>query len=186
MDSLCRANPNMPRWDAIHTTIIRNNRFRCDHGWDIDLDDGSSNYEIYNNLCLNRGIKLREGFYRIVENNIMVNNGFHPHVWFENSEDVFRRNIVGRGHADIRLKGWGKEIDHNLFPNEESLLKAQIYNVDAHSTYGDPQFKDPETFDFSVSADSPALELGFVNFAMDEFGVQGSLKSLAKIPHLPD
>ena len=31
----------MPLWDAMHTTIIRNNRFRCDHGWDIDLDDGS-------------------------------------------------------------------------------------------------------------------------------------------------
>ncbi|MCO5240744.1 MAG: hypothetical protein M9904_11895 [Chitinophagaceae bacterium] len=36
--------------DAQKQTIIRNNRFRCDHGWDIDLDDGSSNYHIYNNL----------------------------------------------------------------------------------------------------------------------------------------
>ncbi|PJF32922.1 MAG: peptide-binding protein, partial [Phototrophicales bacterium] len=84
MDSLTMANPQMPLWDAIHTTIIRNNRFRCDHGWDIDLDDGSTNYHIYNNLCLNGGIKLREGFYRVVENNIMVNNSFHPHVWFAN------------------------------------------------------------------------------------------------------
>jgi hypothetical protein len=55
MDSMTTANPDMPNWDAIHTTIIRNNRFRCDHGWDIDLDDGSSNYHIYNNLCLNGG-----------------------------------------------------------------------------------------------------------------------------------
>ena len=29
---------------------IRDSRWRCDHGWDIDLDDGSSNYDIYNNL----------------------------------------------------------------------------------------------------------------------------------------
>lgn len=111
LDSLVAANPDMPRWDAIHTTIIRNNRFRCDHGWDIDLDDGSSNYELYNNLCLNGGIKLREGFYRTVENNIMVNNGFHPHVWFKNSDDVFRKNIVMTRHKDIWLSGWGKEID---------------------------------------------------------------------------
>jgi len=186
MDSLTKADPNMPLWDAIHTTIIRNNRFRCDHGWDIDLDDGSSNYEIYNNLCLNRGIKLREGFYRVVENNIMVNNGFHPHVWFEESGDIFRRNILQGGHADIRLQGWGKEIDYNLFPDEESLLKAQIFNVDANSSYGDPLFTDPENYDFSVGPASPALELGFVNFAMDEFGVQGPLKSLAKVPDLPD
>ena len=32
--------------------IIRNSRWRCDNGWDIDLDDGSTNYQIYNNLCL--------------------------------------------------------------------------------------------------------------------------------------
>ena len=35
--------------DSLGKTIIRNSRFRCDRGWDIDLDDGSSNYEIYNN-----------------------------------------------------------------------------------------------------------------------------------------
>ena len=40
---------------------------------DIDLDDGSSNYHIYNNICLNGGLKLREGFYRTVENNIIIN-----------------------------------------------------------------------------------------------------------------
>jgi hypothetical protein len=65
---------------VVKPIILRNNRFRCDHGWDIDLEDGSSNYLIYNNLCLNGGIKLREGVSRVVENNIMVNNTFHPHV----------------------------------------------------------------------------------------------------------
>src|SRR5690606_31267137 len=64
MDQMVADNPEMPLWDAIHMTIIRHNRFRCDHGWDIDLDDGSSNYGIYNNVCLNGGIKLREGFHR--------------------------------------------------------------------------------------------------------------------------
>ena len=115
MDSLTLENPKMPLWDAVHTTIIRNNRFRCDHGWDIDLDDGSSNYHIYNNLCLNRGLKLREGFYRVVENNIMVNNSFHPHVWFSNSEDVFTKNIMMKKYADIRLDSWGKTVDYNFF-----------------------------------------------------------------------
>ena len=88
----------------MHTTIIRNNRFRCDHGWDIDLDDGSSNYKIYNNLCLNRGIKLRKGYYRTVRNNIMVNNTFHPHVWFTNSSDVFTNNIVMKNMRVSELK----------------------------------------------------------------------------------
>lgn len=40
------------------------------------------------------GLKLREGYDRIVTNNIIVNNTLHPHVWFRHSEDVFKHNIV--------------------------------------------------------------------------------------------
>ncbi|WP_339924442.1 peptide-binding protein [uncultured Cyclobacterium sp.] len=187
IDSLVQANPEMPYWDAIHTTIIRNNRFRCDHGWDIDLDDGSSNYHIYNNLCLNGGIKLREGFDRVVENNIMINNGFHPHVWFANSQDVFRKNITMTKHFPIRLTGWGKEVDYNLFPDAVSLALAQENNTDAHSLYGDPKFVSPETGDFTVAENSPVLQLGFKNFPMDNFGVQkAELKAIAKQPYIPE
>ncbi|WP_117882453.1 PDZ domain-containing protein [Aureibaculum luteum] len=186
MDSLTTSNPNMHTWDAIKTTIIRNNRFRCDHGWDIDLDDGSSNYHIYNNLLLNNGLKLREGFNRVAENNIMVNNSLHPHVWFKNSEDVFKHNIVGKAYQDVRLLGWGKELDYNFFPTEETLLKSQIYDRDLHSTYGDPMFIDPANLDFTVAENSKALSIGFKNFPMDQFGVQkAALKSIAKTPEIP-
>lgn len=187
MDSLTSANPDMPKWDAINTTVIRNNRFRCDHGWDIDLDDGSSNYHIYNNLCLNRGVKLREGFNRVVENNIMVNSSLHPHVWFEQSEDVFKHNIVSDAYQDVRVNGWGKELDYNLFPNEAALLKSQIYDRDLNSLFGDPQFRNPSELDFSVEGDSPAFEIGFKNFPMNEFGVKSpDLKKLAKTPEVPE
>lgn len=186
MDSLTTANPTMPKWDAIKTTIIRNNRFRCDHGWDIDLDDGSSNYHIYNNLLLNSGLKLREGFYRVVENNIMVNNSLHPHVWFAKSEDVFKHNIVSDAYQDVGLLGWGKELDYNFFPSEEAMLKSQIYDRDINSIFGDPLFKNPENLDFSVPDDSPALKIGFKNFPMNQFGVQKeSLKAIAKTPEVP-
>jgi hypothetical protein len=183
---LVTQNRKMPLWDAMHTTIIRNNRFRCDHGWDIDLDDGSSNYEIYNNLCLNRGIKLREGYYRTVRNNIMVNNTFHPHVWFLNSGDVFIHNIVMKKYAGVRLKDWGKRIDSNLFPNKAALLKAQGNHTDANSVFGNPLFINPKSGDFTVKENSPALKIGFKNFPMDQFGVQkSSLKAIAKQPEIP-
>ncbi len=183
MDSIVAAHPDMYKWDAIKTTIIRNNRFRCDHGWDIDLDDGSSNYHIYNNLLLHNGLKLREGLNRVVENNIIVNNSLHPHVWFENSEDVFKHNIVSDGYKDIRLSGWGKELDYNLFPNEVALMKSQLYDRDKHSIYGDPMFKNPKNLDFTVAANSPALKIGFKNFPMHQFGVQKpELKAIAKTP----
>ncbi len=187
MDSLVKQNPKMPLRDAMYTTIIRNNRFRCDHGWDIDLDDGSSNYEIYNNLCLNRGIKLREGYYRVVKNNIMVNNSFHPHVWFSNSEDVFTNNIVMKKYADIRLKGWGKEVDYNLFPNKKALERSRDKGTDTNSLYGNPLFVNPKNGDFTVKDSSPALKIGFKNFRMDNFGVQNpKLKAIAKEPEIPD
>ena len=186
MDKIVEENPNAPYWDALHTTIIRNNRMRCDHGWDIDLDDGSSNYHLYNNLCLNGGIKLREGLYRRVENNILINNGFHPHVWFKNSGDVFRRNIIMTEHKDIRLLGWGKEVDYNLFPDQIALEMAHQNATDAHSSFGDPQFIDPDHGTFAVAENSPAIGVGFVNFTMDQFGVQiPELKKHSKSPKIP-
>lgn len=186
MDSLTENNPKMPLWDAIHTTVIRNNRFRCDHGWDIDLDDGSTNYKIENNVCLNGGIKLREGFYRTVENNITINNSFHPHVWFKNSGDVFKRNIVLTDYKDIWLRGWGKEVDYNFFPDKKALEKAQKNKTDIHSSFGDPMFTDVENADYTVLENSPALKVGFVNFPMDKFGVKDKhLKALARQPITP-
>lgn len=186
MNEITTANPEMVLWDAIHTTTIRNNRFRCDHGWDIDLDDGSTNYHIYNNLCLNSGLKLREGFHRVAENNIMVNNSLHPHVWFANCEDIFRHNVIGDTYQDVGLLSWGKEMDYNLFPNEAALAKAQLYDADMHSIIGDPQFKDPKNLDFTVAENSPAMKIGFKNFPMDQFGVKkASLKAMAKTPEVP-
>ncbi len=181
MDSLALHHPSMVLWDAAHTTIIRNNRFRCDHGWDIDLDDGSTNFHIYNNLCLNGGLKLREGFNRLVENNIMVNNSFHPHVWFLKSGDIFRRNIVMAPYADISLEAWGKEVDFNLFPNQDAWQRALKNGTDQHSAAGDPQFKNASKGDFSVGGNSPAIKLGFKNFPMNEFGVTSpEFKMIAK------
>lgn len=186
MNKITTDNSEMPYWDAIHTTEIRFNRFRCDHGWDIDLDDGSSNYIVSNNVCLNGGIKLREGFYRTVENNIMINNSFHPHVWFHNSGDVFRKNVVMTDYKDIRLSGWGKEVESNLFPNEKALKKAQKNGTDSNSAFGNPMFENPEHGNYTLAANSPAFKIGFQNIPMNKFGVQKlSLKAIAKIPEFP-
>jgi len=186
MDSLVSVHPELIRLDAQQPVIIRNNRFRCDHGWDIDLDDGSSNYHIYNNVCLNGGLKFREGFDRIAENNILVNNSFHPHVWFKSSGDIFRKNIVMRPYAPIGIHEWGKEIDYNLFPDEAALQKAQANGTDKHSLFGDPGFRNPETGDYQVRSNSLALKLGFQNFPMNQFGVQKpALRALAQTPKFP-
>ena len=186
MDEFAKEHPQMVFRDATETTVIRNNRWRCDHGWDIDLDDGSSNYHIYNNLCLHGGLKLREGFARTVENNIMVNNTFHPHVWFANSQDIFRHNIVTTPYRPIQVKEWGKETDTNFFVTKQGLEQAQKRGTDLHSLYGDPLFIAPEKGDYRVKENSPALKTGFRNFDMEHFGVQcPHLKALAATPELP-
>lgn len=125
-----------------YTSIIRNNLFREPHSANqlgIDLDDGSSHYHIYNNVCVGISIKLREGDYRLVENNIFFKPSNPPafHQGYEENHDRFLRNIIVT--SSTLSRGFGKssvpgdfyqvtlpplkspfiaEIDHNLFFND--------------------------------------------------------------------
>ncbi len=187
VDQRVNANPSLPLLDVVEPITLRNNRWRCDHGWDIDLDDGSTRFVLENNLCLNGGIKLREGFQRRVENNVMINNSFHPHVWFARSGDIFRHNIVMAGYYPIGMpKIWGQEVNSNLLPNAAALAQAHELGVDSRSQAGDPAFRDPARGDFQVKSGSPALAIGFKNFPMDRFGVQAPrLRAHARKPLMP-
>ena len=141
------ATKNLVLLDCVQQNVLRNNRWRCDHGWDIDLNDGSSNYWIYNNLCLNGGIKNREGYLRIDENNITVKNGFHAHVWLRGCQDVVRRNIFWQGYE--MSPAVGKEVDNNLFqvsgltePRPAKELQKGS-RMDTHSVEADAMFVEP-------------------------------------------
>ena len=122
-----------------------------------------------------------------------MNNSLHPHVWYGNSEDVLRRNIVFAAYRPIRVnKPWGKQCDLNLLhkpgqtrPSPASSLQQQS-GLDANSIEVDVMFMDPANGDYRVGNGSPALKLGFRNFPMDQFGVQKpSLKAMARTPQLP-
>lgn len=184
------AEPSLPFLDAVKTTVIRDSRWRCDHGWDIDLDDGSSNYDIYNNLLLNTGLKLREGFRRHAWNNVAPFGRLHPHVWFRRSRDQVTGNIFAGSHATARMSTPyvdGTTVDRNFFASEEQsiLNRSAKLGWDQNSVLGNPMFIDPAKGDFRVKEGSPALKLGFKNFSMDQFGVKKpSLKAIAKTPEL--
>ncbi len=192
----------LSRLDNHHPTVIRNNRFSHTvgtHSFGIDLDDGSSNYHVYNNLTLGCSFKLREGFYRVVENNIFV-GPFPPgkHVCFEDNQDIIRRNIIvntvdrevfsGIGFLPSGIAQWDYNlyyakagapifkpgVDAKSFPafgEVMSLGEWQAIGFDRNSIAGDPLFVDPEAGDYRVQPESPALALGFKNFPMDQFGV---------------
>lgn len=187
---MCRivaGNPGLVLADALSTVVIRYNRMRCDRGWDIDLDDGSSNYHIYRNLLLNGGIKLREGLFRVVENNVLVNNTFHPHVWFKNSGDVFRNNIVMSAYQPVNLQQWGTEVDYNIFTSPLALDAARRSGTDSNSVYVPLEFVNPSCGDFRVKPEFVTVfRCGFQNFDMMNFGVVSSrLESLARRPKFP-
>ncbi|MDP4778488.1 MAG: PDZ domain-containing protein [Opitutales bacterium] len=185
--------PTLPFLDAMKTTTIRDSRWRCDHGWDIDLDDGSTNYDIYNNLMLARGLKLREGFRRHAWNNITVNNGLHPHVWYDGSKDQVYSNIFMAAHRPARMTTPyttdGTRVDGNLYATDEASVMRVSSKTgwDKNSIYGDPMFVDPANGDFRVKDGSPAFNIGFKNFPMDQFGVKKpSLKAIARTPIIPE
>jgi hypothetical protein len=126
--------------DSIETIHIRNNRIAnlrpaiSAGNWTIDLDDGCSNYHVYNNLSLGSTLKLRDGFFRKVYNNIHVSAvplGWH--CWPEDNGDTFERNITVVAGAPegsniptsemIKAAGtmsphpWGKRHAQNLWWN---------------------------------------------------------------------
>jgi hypothetical protein len=174
--------------DNHKVTYIRHNRFSHPggHSWGIDLDDGSSNYHLYNNLCLGMGFKLREGFHRRVENNIVIDGFGGFHVWFKDCDDVIARNIIV-DETPYRFIAadpeYARQIDYNLFYSENGMPEVsgvgdimsfeqwQQKGFDVHSLVADPMFVDAKHGDFRVKPGSPALKLGFENFRMDNFGV---------------
>ena len=167
--------------DAWKTTIIRNNRFHYDQPerFGIDLDDGCTNYEVYNNLVLNASIKLREGFGRVAYNNIMINEPAEFHVWYDGAGDTFINNIILNDRAynpvSISIGTANSTIDENLFYNAgEPVSIAFNGATDANSLTANPLFVAPAVNDYTVADDSPAIGLGFVNFPMDQFGKPGS------------
>ena len=176
--------------DVIDTITIHDSRMhfagRVDGGstFGIDLDDGSTNYDIYNNLCLNMGIKLREGFHRNVHNNILVNGQFNLHCTYEDSYDTIEKNIVIKG-TPYSLAATGESrfavsedvIDNNWFYDFGMKTNFPEFwenlGYDENSVNADPMFADPSSNDYTVTNEAIMEQIGFENFPMDQFGKPG-------------
>ena len=191
---------------AKFTNIVRNNRFRDKskialgeyENLGIDMDDGSANFHVYNNLCIGVGVQNRDGSHRLVENNIFINPqaGISYHVGHVNNQDRFVRNIVvispklenfGNHSGNFYQmlyppdKGqWVTQVDYNVLYNDSGPIVAtkdysfeewREHGLDRNSVVADPLFVDPANGDYRVKPESPALELGFENFDMDNVGL---------------
>lgn len=165
--------------DVIEKNVIRHNRISHTSEFGVDLDDGSSNYEIYDNLFLGTGVKLREGFGRTVRNNIIINGPINIHVSYAGNDDVVQNNvIIAKTPYKFISPNSGSKTNFrgNLLYFGGQTLDVQAYGESKDTDYitGDPLFANPNAHDYTLKALSPALQQGFQNFDMDTFGVKGA------------
>ena len=181
---------DISKLDAYQKTTIHNNRFyhniKNGHSWGVDLDDGSTNYEIYNNLILGIGIKLREGFDRIVHNNIIVNGRVEIHVPYELAKDRIYSNLfVGdcpwgfAGCDEARFLTTKDYVDKNWYFNFSKRINLPSWSFfnnsemiyDKGGILGDnPDFVDIMNNDYTIQNKAAMALVGIENIPMDSFG----------------
>lgn len=152
------------RHDAIETTKIHNNRISGDKGkyysFGIDLDDGSTNYDVYENLLLGLSIKLREGFDRTVHNNVIIDDLMEKHTTYALNNDQYYDNIIvyERGFNTFAVNsGETTTYDRMYYYNADGPVRDAYGNVNTSNL--DPLFNAPEKNDYTVAAGSPVFTL---------------------------
>ena len=180
---------DLSKIDAVSVTKIHDNRFYHDSDYGptfgIDLDDGSSYYEIYNNLGLGIGIKLREGFNRKVYNNIFVGGKIDIHCTYRQAKDWIKNNIIINkepwrfaGQTDGEEKRVTKgeyTINNNwyFYPGELIELPKWFdkYGYDKNSISNeDPKFANAKENDYTIGNSAIFDKINFKPFSMDQFG----------------
>ena len=75
-------------------------------------------------------------FGRFVENNVMVDESFNPHVWFAESGDIFMHNIVWTAYRPAKMPRppWGQEMDYNLVQKDGTLTNVPAIRLQQPTT----------------------------------------------------
>ena len=165
------------QYDAMETTVIEHNRITGYAGFGFDLDDGSTNYHIFDNLCLGVGIKCREGFDRLVENNILVDAPLDIHCQYAYNNDCYRRNLILYSDP-VRYAGGAEEKATTLYENNFYLAQGQwkVYGKENSVQELQPVFMDEKDNDYTIMNEAFLQKSGFHNFYMgkDAFGKPGA------------
>jgi hypothetical protein len=177
-------------------TVVRNNVFHDVYaysygGWGLYTDEGSSNILFENNLVYRvktGGFHQHYGKENIVRNNILAFSKLYQ-LQATRVEDhlsfTLENNII-YWETGVLLSGRWDQVKHisrnNCFWNaadqkvrflDKTLEQWQAAGHEQGSIIADPQFQDPQQYDFRVPPDSPALKTGFKPFDYSGAGVYG-------------
>ncbi len=160
-------------------------------GWGLYTDEGSTEILLENNVVYNTktgGFHQHYGRENIVRNNILAYAGTAQVIRSREEDHIsfdFQRNIVYCDNGLILGGNWGNgnyRIDGNLYWDTSGddadfgghfFEEWQQLGRDEHSLFEDPQFEDPEHFDFTLKPGSPAFKLGFEPIDVSEIGLYG-------------
>lgn len=175
--------------DAVKPTEIVNNRLYATKGFGIDLDDGSSNYIIRNNVCIGVGIKIREGFYRKVSGNALFHSALDVHCAFYKCDDIAENNAFISSkkclNPVIMNKGNNFLMKNNFYINSMSprkYEKAPIYSGCDNIDYFDYSWLKEVTFGkidicsdigSQVMSARPTIEYQDTNISADRIRIKG-------------
>jgi hypothetical protein len=179
---------------TVHDNVIHDVNSYSYGGWAIYFDEGSEGIVAERNLCWNTtdgGFNQHYGVGCIVRNNIFAWNRTRGAVRMERAvvQDVpctlnFLNNIVivkgsplaGRG---VRNVGgvWAGNLwyDFSGKPDFDGLdWNGWVASgKEILGKYADPQFENPEAFDFRLKPSSPAFALGFKPWDSSKAGSSG-------------
>ncbi len=176
-------------------TVVRNNIFHdidtaTYGGWGLYTDEGSSDIVMENNLIYNAetgSFHQHYGRNNIIRNNLMIESKLHQ-VQRTRTEDhlsfTFTQNIVyWTNDSPLLGSNWRDDnfkIDRNLYWNPNHTIKffgdltleqwREKRKQDQNSIIADPLFVDAANGDFRLKPESPAKQIGFVEFDYSKAG----------------
>ncbi|MDR3194167.1 MAG: right-handed parallel beta-helix repeat-containing protein [Tannerella sp.] len=177
-------------------------------GWGLYTDEGSQGIVMENNLvyaCKDAGFHQHYGRENMIRNNIFAGNLVQS-IQFSRLEEhlsyTFINNVVYLNggelisfHNDDDFRKANILYDRNCYWDTRtqthtpqfyghSLDEWKELGRDAHSIVADPQFADPERFDFRIRNTAALRKIRFRPFDFTQAGVYGSdgWKALAKMP----
>jgi hypothetical protein len=161
-------------------------------GWGLYTDEGSFGITEENNLvydCKSSGFHQHYGKGNVIRNNIFalnIRSQLQATRVEQHRSISFTNNIIYYDKGDLLSSNWHKFnllSDHNCYWEvrstrirfaDKSFKEWQKSGKDIHSIIADPQFVNPQVFDFHFKNLSVARKIKFIPFDYTRAGVYGS------------